>query len=275
MPHPISGDMPSGSTSEALSDVLPEWPLAAAVLVEPPEEDVGAFDGDSGAPVLCGRPEGAASPEWGSPAGLAPPVPGRPGAPPVAGAEGAVALPSVDAPGTGTAGVVPGLCGPEGWETLAVGVPDGAADGGLLVRGVVGSGLAGLLGSGSLGSGSLGLPDSGLVGSGLLVWTGSGVGALDPEDGDGAGVCEEPSSVSSTLPRPRVSVLWADRGADAAADNPVAAWEAGTPAVTAKTAASAAVAAPRRRPLSRPIFFVAALDLKINMIIEPSRNRVA
>ncbi|SFT38408.1 hypothetical protein SAMN04487915_101139 [Arthrobacter sp. ov118] len=182
MPQPISGDIPSGSTSEACSDVLPEWPLTAAVLVEPPGEEVAAPDGDAGAPV----PAGAASPDCGSTAGLAPPVPDWPGAPPVPGADEAGAVPFADAPGAGAAGVVPGLCGAEGWARLAVGVPDGVADGGLLVRGVVGSGLVGLLGSGSVGSGSLGsgslgsgslgslvLPDSGLVGSGVLVRTGA------------------------------------------------------------------------------------------------------
>jgi hypothetical protein len=147
---------------------------------------------------------------------------------------------------------------------------DGVPDGGALVLGAVDPGLPGS-----------GLPDSGIVGSGLLR-DGGCVGSAsssEPEDGEGLGVgdglrvWEGPSRLSSTSPRPEVKETWADGGVDAAADKPVAAFEAGTPAETASTAPSAAAAAPRRRLLWRRVVVVDTLDLKITMVIEPSRNR--
>ena len=201
---------------------------------------------------------GTAVPGWGSAAWSAPPLPGAgwPEACPLAGRAGA-----------DPAGGAPGTCGPAGGVVFAGGVLDA---GGVLVRGDVGSGS---LGSGWLGSGSLG---SGSLGSGLLPCDGGcdGVDSLEP-DGEGLGVVEEPSRLSSTSSRPRVSEPCDDGAVDAAGDNPVAACEAGTPAVAASRAPSPTAAAPRRRPRWRPVFVVDTLDLKITMVIEPSRNRPA
>jgi hypothetical protein len=111
------------------------------------------------------------------------------------------------------------------------------------------------------------------VGSGLLLRDGDGVGVASSESEE-SDELEEPSRLPSTSSRPMVSEPWAD-GVDAAADNPVdpvAACEAGTPAVTASTTPSAAAAVPRRSPPWRLAFVVDTLDLKITMVIEPSRN---
>ena len=126
-----------------------------------------------------------------------------------------------------------------------------------------------------VGVAGLGVLGSGSLGSGLLPCDGDGEDSPEPADGEGLGVVEEPSRLSSTSPRPRVSEPCADGAVDAAADNPAAACEAGAPAVPASTAPSATAAAPLRRPRWRPVFVVDTLDLKINMVIEPSRNRPA
>ncbi|GAA2141199.1 hypothetical protein GCM10009825_29440 [Arthrobacter humicola] len=277
MPQPISGDGPAGSTADvACSDVLPEWPAAVAGAVfepaafEPVEEGRGVAVFDAGAGVPAPLPACPAVPGPVPAAGTAalpalPPADGWPGTDPVMGTDPAAAPSAAGAPGAVTG--VPGFCGAEGGATLADGVPDGGA----LVPGAVDPGL--------LGSG---LPDSGIVGSGLLLRDGGCVGSAissGPEDGEGLGVGdglrvgEEPSRLSSTSPRPRVKEPWVDGGVDAAADKPVAAFEAGTPAETASTAPSAAAAAPRRRLLWRRVVVVDTLDLKITMVIEPSRNQ--
>ncbi|BCW72139.1 hypothetical protein NicSoilB8_31830 [Arthrobacter sp. NicSoilB8] len=189
----MSGDGPAGSTSDvACRDVLPEWPLAAAgavaepALFEPAKEGraVAEFDGDACVPVPL--PAGA-DPDWG------------PAAVPAAGADPAAA-PASGAPGAGVAGGVPGTDGAEGCGAVADGVPEG----GVLARGAVGSGLLGSPGSGVPGSG---VADSGSVGSGLLVRDGGcdGVDSSEPADGEGLCVGAEPSRLSSTSSRPRVS----------------------------------------------------------------------
>lgn len=266
----MSGDGPAGSTSDvACRDVAPEWGLFEAALVEPEEGCIVAgFDGEDCAPA---SPEplpkaGAAAPDPVTVALL--PASAWPGVCPLPGAD--PADPSVaGAPGAGAAGGVPGLCG---GETLADGLLDG-----VLVCGAVGSGV---LGSGLLGwdlPGS-GLPDSGSVGSGLLRdggCDGVGVASSSGSDGEGLSVEVEPTRLSSTSPRPRDSEPWFDGGVDAAEDNLAAACEAGTPAVTASTIPSAAAVAPRLTTAWRPVFVVDTLDLKITMVIEPSRNRPA
>jgi hypothetical protein len=269
-PQPISGDGPAGSTADvACSDVLPAWPgpVAGAVFepaaFEPVEEDRGVALFDAGDGVPAPLPACPAVPDPVPAAGTAPlpAADGWPGTWPATGTDPAAVPSTGGAPGT-----VPGFCGAEGGATFADGVPDGGA----LVLGAVDPGL--------LGSG---LPDSGIVGSGLLR-DGGCVGSAsssEPEDGEGLGVgdglrvWEEPSRLSSTSPSPTVNEPWVDGGVDAAADKPVAAFEAGTPAETASTAPSAAAAAPRRRLLWRRVVVVDTLDLKITMVIEPSRNR--
>jgi hypothetical protein len=267
MPQPTSADGPAGFTTDVASrEELPEWPLAGAVVAPPVFDsavfepvgegrDVAGCEADVSVPVPLPT-AGTAAP--GSAAWSALPLPGAgwPGASAV-GVDPA-APPAAGAPGAGAAGGGPGTFGAAG----GAGFADGVLDGGVLVGGAVGWGV---LGWGSLGS----------LGSGLLCDGGrEGVSSSEPPEGEGLGVVAEPSRPSSTSSRPRVSEPCAD-GADAAADSPMAACEAGTPAVPASTAPRATAAAPRRRPRWRPFFVVDTLDLKITMVIDPSRNRPA
>ena len=204
----MSGEGPAGSTDDvACRDVLPEWPLAGAVvgtaLFDPAKVGCAVADFDGDACVPASLPAGA-DPDR-DPAAVPAPLSaaGWPGVLPVAGRAGVdpAAPPAAGAPGAGAGGCTPGPDGAEGCGAVADGVPEG----GVLVRGAVGSGLPGSLGSGLPGSVGSGLPGS--LGSGVLVCDGDcdGVAQLEPADGVGLCVGAEPSRLSSTSSRPTVS----------------------------------------------------------------------